>query len=710
MSDQTELELFAEATRGVFARHWPGAVAAELDDLTSLWPVAAEQGWFELGLGDNLDAVLAALGEAGAVACPLPLIDAFVAIRLLAEHPDLVKEIATGSVRLVVTPATDDSRPDSVDGAPGTTHALLLPPNGGAVLLRRISRLTPTTVLGQQLWSRLELGAVETTVPVSEALAREGTELLRLGLATRALGAATASHRAAVEHAKVRHQFGQPIGGFQAVQQRTASCEIEVTAGRVLIEEAVRLRAQGETRWMRAAELAVRHVLRAAPFVQFGAHHTLAASGYFEDHPAPWLFRRVHSDLARLSLFPPPDRDPADWLLAGEPLPDFDLGPEAEMLRRELTTLIEQRIGSRSRIPSLEGDDPAVVATLADAGLLGLAWPESCGGRAAGVPEQAVFSEVTGYHRLPIMNAVSCVDLVGHSLVRHGTLHQKATLLPMIARGAITMCLGYSEPETGSDLASLRTRADRDGDAWRINGQKLWSSAAHRATHVFLATRTDQDAVPRHAGITVFLVPMGTPGITVQEYRALSGDVSCAVYYDNVRAADDQVVGEVNGGWKVITGLLANERVMLGGRVADTLRSLDDMLALARTDPEGLAGPPGSARRQRLTDLAVRLQACRALVMEAVRATAAGGGMRLEAPMAKIAAAELAEDFGLATLEIFGPAAYLSDGEPGAIAGGAFEQGLRISVRDVVGGGTNDIQRGLIARALGLPAVRGGAA
>lgn len=148
---------------------------------------------------------------------------------------------------------------------------------------------------------------------------------------------------------------------------------------------------------------------------------------------------------------------------------------------------------------------------------------------------------------------------------------------------------------------------------------------------------------------------MDTPGITVQEYTALSGVVSCAVFYDGVKVPASALIGPVNGGWKVITGLLGNERVMFGGRVADTLRSLDDLLALARQDPAGAVGPVGSAPRHRLSELAVRLQACRALVMAAVRATSDGGGARLEAPMAKIVAAELAEEFGMATLELLRP-------------------------------------------------------
>jgi alkylation response protein AidB-like acyl-CoA dehydrogenase len=293
--------------------------------------------------------------------------------------------------------------------------------------------------------------------------------------------------------------------------------------------------------------------------------------------------------------------------------------------------------------------------------------------------------------------------LLGNSILRHGTAAQQAAFLPLIRAGKMRFCLGYSEPEAGSDLASLRTRAQRDGAGWLINGQKLWTTGGHLASHVWLATRTDPGATPPHAGITVFLVPMDTPGITVRQHRALSGEVSCTVFYDDVRVPDAARVGEVNGGWKVITDALAGERVVMGGIAASLHRQLDDLLDFVRADPAATVGPRGSAARAKLGELAVTLQANRALVAAAIGATAAGGGARLEAPMAGVLGGELAESFGEAMLDILGPPGALSGEVPGTPGGGAFEYGLRLSIMYVVGGGTNDVQRGLIARGLGLP-------
>jgi alkylation response protein AidB-like acyl-CoA dehydrogenase len=175
------------------------------------------------------------------------------------------------------------------------------------------------------------------------------------------------------------------------------------------------------------------------------------------------------------------------------------------------------------------------------------------------------------------------------------------------------------------------------------------------------------------------------------------------VFYDNVRVADTCRVGEVNGGWKVITDALAGERVLMGGIAAQLHRQLDDLLAVVRQAPATVLGPRGSEKRARLGTIACTLQATRALVASAISATSHGGGARLEAPMAGVLGGELAEDFGEAMLDILGPDAAMSASVLGTPGGGAFEKGLRLSIMYVVGGGTNDIQRGLIARGLGLP-------
>jgi alkylation response protein AidB-like acyl-CoA dehydrogenase len=689
-----ELAAFGASVAGVTARRWGRAADAAAADLAALWADGAAQGWFGLGGEDALDAALAAIRELGRVACPLPVMDGFVAMRVLGREGRLAEQIATGQVRVLVAADSGTGEAAYVDGGTAATHVLTLPGGGGPARLRPVTARREVPGLAVPPWSMLELGPEQARAELDAAAADQAMVLLRLGLAARAMAAAGRAHEMAIEHAKTRRQFGKPIGGFGAVQQRTASCQIDVSAAGHLLGRAVDAWLAGRPDWLLQAEIAAEFIAGAARRVHLGAQHTLAAMGYFEEHDAPWLFRRVHADIARLNALPLRAGEVADILVeTPASLPAFDLGPVGESFRAEVREFLA--------VTPHEAD--VMVPAMAERGWFGFGWPAEYGGRNASLAEQVVLNEEVMYARAPVTIQIGSVMLLGHSILRHGTAAQKAAFLPLIRAGKLRFCLGYSEPEAGSDLASLRTKAERDGDDWVINGQKLWTTGAHLASHVWLAARTDPDAAPPHAGITVFLIPMDTPGITIQRHRALSGEISCTVFYDDVRVPDSARVGEVNGGWKVITDALAGERVLMGGIAASLHRQLDDLLQAVRADPAGTVGPRGSAARARLGELAVTLQANRALVAAAIGATAAGGGARLEAPMAGVLGGELAEAFGEAVLDILGPRAALSGEVPGTPGGGAFEYGLRLSVMYVVGGGTNDIQRGLIARGLGLP-------
>lgn len=235
-----------------------------------------------------------------------------------------------------------------------------------------------------------------------------------------------------------------------------------------------------------------------------GSAHTLAAIGYFEEHDAPWLFRRVHGDVTRLRSLPRAAGDVGDVLVEGTgSLPAADLGEVGEAFRAEVRALFgafADRLGG-----STMDLDRELVQAVADRGWLGFAWPESAGGRGAAPAEQVVLNEETAYQRTPISKALGAVMLLGNSILKHGTQEQQSTFLPLIRRGELSFCLGYSEPEAGSDLASLRTRAVRDdggtsrsseaesGGRWVINGQKLWTTGGHASDWVWLAVRTDPD-------------------------------------------------------------------------------------------------------------------------------------------------------------------------------------------------------------------------
>ncbi|MFI7166303.1 acyl-CoA dehydrogenase family protein [Rhodococcus erythropolis] len=695
----SEIRDFQVSVARLLARQWGTATSAKINDLDQLWESAIDGGWYELASESALPALVAAATELGKVACPLPLADGFVAARLWGPKSDVAKHISDGTWRITAVPAETPNR--FVEAGESATHVLLLSATSGTASVHRITGCNKTDGLAKPDWSAITYGEPEAEIEADAHALDEAIVIIRLTLAARARGASSRTHSLALEHAKQRIQFGKPIGSFGAVQQRAATCQIDVAAADLLIDRALEAFDAGSSQWRLCSELAVDFVSDSARRVQFGAHHTLAAMGYFEEHDGPWLFRRIHADLLRLQLFPRTAGSVADVLVETDSsLPSFALDTVGEEFRQEVRSVIDSLRGPSG--PD-DFDEQAAVNALASRGWLGFGWPEEASGRSASLSEQVALNDEITYHRLPVTSQTAAVMLQGDSILQHGTTEQKDRFLPAIRQGKLRACLGYSEPEVGSDLASLRTRADRDDDEWVINGQKIWTTAGHTAEYVWLAARTDQDAKPRHAGITMFLVPMNTPGIDIQPMTALSGEISCVVFYDNVRVSDSCRVGEINGGWKVITGALAGERVLMGGIAAQLHRQLDDLLATVREDVNALVGPRGSAKRARLGKIASTLQATRALVASAISATSRGDGARLEAPMAAVLGGELAEDFGEAMLDILGPDAALGAPVPGTPGGGAFEKGLRLSIMYVVGGGTNDIQRGLIARGLGLP-------
>ncbi|WP_244928933.1 acyl-CoA dehydrogenase family protein [Nocardioides sp. W7] len=679
---------------------WPDAVAAPTGDLLKLHEAAAEQGWFELGSESALDFLVAASRELGKRACPLPLADAYVAIQVLPE--ELAARVGEGELRVVLSEVAPDGAGGlgPLEGAQHATHVLVLDRASGRGELRPVASAAYEDGLAVPAWVRISTGDAVAQVEVEPARLRVLLDAQRLAVAARAVAAGARMHELAVAHTVVRRQFGKPIGAFGAVQQRTAATEIDVMAATALVDQAVQVAlaeaADADTGHVAglAVDLAVRLVVDTATGIGFGAQHTLGAIGFFEEHEASWLFRRVHADKLLLARGA---RDAVARALVheGRSLPRLDLGERAESFREEVHAQLARH--TTDGVTDPEG----LRAEMSRLGWFALGWPEADGGLGASTEEQVVLHEELKYAGGPVDRAMSATMLLGHSLLRHGTPEQKEAFLPLIREGRMAFCLGYSEPEAGSDLASLRTKAVRDGDEWVIDGQKSWTTRAQTASHVWLAVRTDPDATPRHAGITIFLVPMDTPGIEVQPHVALSGEISCTVFYDGVRVPDSARVGEVDGGWKVITDALAAERVVMGGVAATMRRNLDALLTVLRRAPHEVA----DADLARLSSLAARLQAARVLVVRATRAME-GAEARTVGPVAAVLSGELAEELAEASIELLGPAGALAPGTPDSPqAAGAvsFDAALRVAPMYVIGGGTNDIQRGIIARALGLP-------
>lgn len=390
-------------------------------------------------------------------------------------------------------------------------------------------------------------------------------------------------------------------------------------------------------------------------------------------------------------------------------LPALDIDPAAASFRQEVRQWLAanwhgEREAAHNRRPFKErGWDPAFSRLLGRQGWIGLGWPKTFGGAARSPAEQLAFVEELEYAHAPRSHLVA-ETIVGPALIRHGTPEQQADYLPRILRGEMTFALGYSEPEAGSDLASLRTRAVRDGDDWIITGQKLWSTGGDKAEHVWLAARTDPDAKPKHAGISVFILPLRQPSITIRPSIAMYGKTFSAVFYDGVRVPSRALVGGANNGWKVITDALAAERVMIGGLVALLRRALDRLTDYVKTaEIDGRPLRNDAVIRDRIGALAADIEVARQFAIRNVRLMEEGRTPLYEAAMTKVFAGELQERLGEAALDILGSGGLLGEDAPSAPIP-EMEQVLRHSIMGVIGGGTAEIQRNIIAiRGLNLP-------
>src|SRR5467141_572571 len=242
--------------------------------------------------------------------------------------------------------------------------------------------------------------------------------------------------------------------------------------------------------------------------------------------------------------------------------------PEQEQLREELRAYFAGLMTPELRAALSGGDEGLgdgeayrqVVRQLGKDGWLALSWPAEHGGRGGTMLDQLIFTDEAAIARVPV--PFLTINTVGPTILRYGTPEQKAFYLPRIAGGEIHFSIGYSEPEAGTDLAALRTRAVRDGDSYVINGQKMWTSLIQYADYVWLACRTDPEA-PRHKGLSILIVPTGSPGFSWTPVRTVAGPTTSATYYSDVRVPATALVGEENQGWPLITNQLNHERVAL---------------------------------------------------------------------------------------------------------------------------------------------------
>ena len=332
-------------------------------------------------------------------------------------------------------------------------------------------------------------------------------------------------------------------------------------------------------------------------------------------------------------------------------------------------------------------------------GWLRMCWPEEYGGQAKSPWYQFILIEELEYWGIPF--GLLSIGSIAPSIMAFGTDKQKKEYLPGIWDGSITFAIGYTEPNAGTDLAALETRAVRDGDDWVINGQKLFTSGAHTSSHIWLAARTDPDA-SKHRGISMFIIPTDTPGVSVTPTWTMSGLRTNQTFYDDVRVPSDALIGEENRGWYIVTHALDHERVALAP-TSSLGRSFDSLIEHLREKRPALLKDP--AVRRQLAEVKLDLHMQRALATKNGSIIANGGTPTMEASMAKIWSSELRYRMHSMAMDLLGRYGGLTrESRKVAPLGGRLEATYKTSPILRFGGGTNEIQRSIIAqRGLGLP-------
>jgi 3-oxocholest-4-en-26-oyl-CoA dehydrogenase alpha subunit len=390
------------------------------------------------------------------------------------------------------------------------------------------------------------------------------------------------------------------------------------------------------------------------------------------------------------------------------------LDPEQVALKQELqgyfselvTPEVKAGLSSASGEFGDAGAYKGVVKQLGTDGWLGIGWPKEYGGQERSMVDQLVFTDVAADFGVPIPYLT--LNTVGPTIMRFGTDEQKSYFLPRILAGDLHFSIGYSEPGSGTDLASLKTKAVREGDEFVINGQKMWTSLIQYADWIWLACRTDPE-LPRHKGLSMILVPADAEGFSYTPVHTVAGVSTSATYYEDVRVPVTNLVGELNGGWPLITNQLNHERVSLTSSAPLTLS-----LKLVREWAQQTKNPDGSrVIDSEWVQLALGRAYARVEALTLINwklASDADRGVPLspaEASATKIYGSELATEVYRSLMEVIGPNAGITGASDGAVLAGRIERFYRSALVMTFGGGTNEIQRDIIGYVgLGLPAAQ----
>ena len=520
-------------------------------------------------------------------------------------------------------------------------------------------------------------------------------------------------------YASERIQFDRPIGAFQGIAHPLADSVADVEGARLLVWKAIS--AIAKRRPQAAALVSMSFVWSSEATTRANARalHTHGGYGLSLEYDIQLYHRRgkawplVFGD-PQQELQAVADRlwgdGAADTALpdAGDVTLDFSLGEEAEAFAETARRFFAENLTEEVRTHAhfaWEGHYPPFQRALAKAGLLFPAWPSEYGGQDRGPYEMAALSRVFNEFEWTLF-AISTTDMVAQTLMAFGSEELKREVLPRIARGDAVCSLGYTEPESGSDVAAAKTRAVRDGDEWVVDGQKMFTSGANLSQYIFLLTRTDPTA-RKHKGLTMFLVPTDTPGVEIQAVQTLSDERTNLTYYSGVRIPDRYRVGEVNSGWSVVAHALEIEHG--AGFPHEQHRTLAEAVAWARSRRRGNARAIDLPTvRERLARVAIHNEVAEAIGALSLYRSAEKIPDPAIGPMAKYFSTDRFIEDSADLVDLCAPDSLLRGPESGGATGAsAAEFAYRLSTAMAIYGGTSEIMKSIVAQvSLGMPRSR----
>ncbi len=526
-------------------------------------------------------------------------------------------------------------------------------------------------------------------------------------LAAEQAGGARKVLQLTVDYIQERVQFGRAIGSFQAIKHRCADMMVKVESALAAANNAAAAADAGDPDFPMLASLAKAYCSDAFFFCAGESIQLHGGVGFTWEYDPHLFFKRARASAAMLGDANYHRERIAQGLGAlGPKISESADSPEDHAFRQEARAWLSEQLEgpfAHVRFRGGPGEEDEVFEerieweqAMGKAGWTGISWPKELGGRAAPLSQQVIFYQE--YARAGGPGRVGHIGegLVAPTIIAFGTEEQKRRFLPGIKNGTELWCQGYSEPNAGSDLANVQTRARLDGDAWVIDGQKVWTSLAHKSGWCFVIAKTDPDA-PRYRNLSFLLVPMDQPGITVKPIVQLTGTSEFnEVFFDGARAEAGNVVGGAGNGWKVAMGLLGFERgaSTLGQQIGFE-NEFREILAAAKAN--GATKDP--VMRQKLAQAWIELQIVR---LNALTNLAEGTTRPGLAAINKLTWATWHRDAGELAMAVLGPEAEICAAPPYALT--RFQSRFLFSRSDTIYGGTNEIQRNIIAeQALGLP-------